>query len=75
MEQTKRSIYLDNDVDAALKASAAANSRSVTKQLNLMLRNALGMEQMHRNVTLSFDQRPFRGPDPKVKARPAKKLT
>ena len=80
VKSVKKSIYLDSDVDEALRESAQRDGRSVTKQLNLLLRNALGQQQSNRNVTLHvpqrYDQRPFRGPDPKVKSPgKSKKLT
>src|SRR5262245_61162835 len=78
--QVKRSIYLDRDVDEALKQSAHESHRSVTKQLNLLLRNGLGVQQGFRHVTHHHPGRPLvevlgshmlapTAPDPKIKSK------
>jgi len=41
MGTVKKSIYLDDDLDRALKASAQRDGRSVTKQIDHLLRRQL----------------------------------
>jgi len=74
MEAVKKSIYLDPDLDAALRASARRDGRSVTKQIDHILRKQLMPSTEVVGARSHFDQRPFRGPDPKVKPVPSKKL-
>lgn len=74
VKQRKVTLYLDIDVDQALRASAAAANRSATKQLNLLLRNALSMNAAG-NQSAGVVAMTGRGtlkaqakPDPKIKA-------
>lgn len=84
----RRSFYLDEEVDEALRHSAKVAKRSVTKQLDFLLRAVLigPMDTVGSFVYHDFGgaahQTSFSGPDPKVKARPrlkavdsSKKLT
>lgn len=82
----KKSIYFDESVYEALKSSAQLNRRSVTKQLDFLLRAVLLAPEGTTGTLVyhSFDtgetKRTFRGPDPKVKPRlkaveSSKKLT
>lgn len=70
--QVKKSIYLDADLDGLLKASAAASGRSVTRELNFLLRERLtGTNAFLQSSSIAnVAGGAWRGPDPKVKKRP-----
>jgi len=73
MAGVKKSIYLDADLDEALRASARADGRSVTKQIDYLLRERL---LSSRTTRLDFVPRldlagPAR-PDPKLKSKKLK---
>jgi hypothetical protein len=62
MQKVKRAIYLDADVDAALRQSANDNDRSITGELNYILRHRL---LRHMSLVGGRDVTP----DPKAKPR------
>lgn len=71
-ETVKRSIYLEKEVDEALRVSAKLNQRSLTSQLNYLLRQMLIGPERQAATTLYYDVStapPFSGPDPKAKPK------
>lgn len=61
MEPVKKSIYLDADLDEPLKAAAKAEGRSVTKQINHLLRDGLALGAMREDVSATIEKsfRPY----------------
>ena len=72
MEAVKKSIYLDGDLDEPLRLAAKADGRSVTSQINVYVREGLGLRQRPTLRVVGLDKT-FKGPDPKIK--PSKKRT
>ena len=69
----KKSVYIEPDVYEGLKQAAAREGRSVTKQINLLLRNSLAQGDRARGVSIIAPlvvpaQRREAKPDPKIKA-------
>jgi len=82
MEAVKKSIYLPADLDEALRLSAEAAGRSVTKQIEFLLRQSLStpvVASFSYSSPATASNVHFLGgrqakPDPKIKKRPSKKL-
>lgn len=71
----KKSIYLEPDLDEALKAAAKAEGRSVTKQIDISLRLGLGLMDHKPQFWISGSTADLvreAKPDPKIKASPKK---
>lgn len=66
MAWVKKSIYLDADLEEPLKAAAERDSRSVNRQINVLLRGALDRAPRVAVADPWGPDRPAR-PDPKPK--------